>query len=200
MLYKRGLENDKLIAIWIASYGSMQLLETFQWLGQSPNYEVLNKVGSIGAAFLLYLHPLGFTVGMSMDKAYQSILSTQSFQLLLGASIAMALFGIYRVSSAYINKTHTFLSKPDSISKHMVWDFPSDYSISIIIIFTTAFLFIAPKFLGFFLALLVYYFLPLFIIRMTMKVEEKNRWKDYSGSYWCWYVAVFSFLFYMRPF
>ena len=198
-LYERGRANDKLLALWLGSYGSMQLFETFQWLGQNPDYEYLNVFGSICAALLLYLHPLAITTGILVDNAYKNIIQTNIFKLLFGASISMALFGLYRVTDAYINKTHTFLSKPDSISKHMVWDFPSDYKVSILLIFITGIILIAPKFLLLFIALLIYYFLPILIIQSTVTVEDKNKLKNYSGSYWCWYVAVFSFLFYIRP-
>ena len=198
-LYERGHANDKLLALWLGSYGSMQLFETFQWLGQNPDYEYLNIFGSICAALLLYLHPLAVTVGMSVDSAYKNIIQTDTFKLLFGASIAMAIFGLYRVTNAYINKTHTFLSKPDSISKHMVWEFPSDYMASILLILIIGCIFIAPKFLSLFIAILIYYFLPILIINLTVHVEDKNKLKNYSGSYWCWYVAVFSFLFYIRP-
>ena len=198
-LYTRGRPNDKFIAIWLGSYGSMQLFETFQWLGQNPEYEYLNVFGSICAALLLYLHPLAFTVGMYIDSAYKNIINNDIFKLLFGASFAMAVFGLYRVTSAYINKTYTFISKPDSISKHMVWEFPEDYYASILLMLLIGFLFIAPKFLMLFIAGLIYYFLPILLILLTTKVEEKNRLKNYSGSYWCWYVAIFSILFYFRP-
>jgi hypothetical protein len=197
-LYQRGHANDKLLALWLGSYGSMQLFETFQWLGQNPEYEYLNKFGSFFAALLLYLHPLAITVGLSVDSGYKNIINNGTFKLLFYASIAMAVFGLYRVTNAYINKTHTFLSKPDSISKHMVWEFPDDYYISILLILITGIIFIVPKYLWLFIVGLLYYFLPIIIILLTTEVEEKNKIKNYAGSYWCWYVAVFSFLFYFR--
>lgn len=197
-LYQRGQANDKLLALWIGSYGSMQLFETFQWLGQNPDYEYLNIFGSICAALLLYLHPLAVTTGMAVDTGYKNIIKTDTFKLLSGASIAMAVFGLYRVTSAYINKTNTFLSKPDSISKHMVWEFPDDYILSMLLIFITGYIFIAPKYLSLYIAVLIYYFLPIIIIQITTKVEDKNKLKNYVGSYWCWYVAIFSFLFLFR--
>jgi len=194
-LYTRGHANDKFLALWICSYGCMQLFETFQWLGQNPKYEYLNIIGSICAALLLYFHPLAVTVGLSIDSAYKTDIKTKPFVFLLGASIVMALFGIYRVANAYLNKTHTFISKPDSISKHLVWEFPDDYTSTMVITSLTIIIFIAPKFLFLFIILIVYYFLPILIIQLTIKIEDKNRLKNYAGSYWCWYVAAFSFLF-----
>ena len=194
-LFTRGHVNDKFLAVWIYSYGFMQLFETFQWLGQTPNYEYLNIFGSFCAALLLYFHPLAVMIGMSVDSAYKSVINTNVFKLLLAASVFMAIFGIHRVSTAYINKTHTFISKPDTISKHMVWEFPTDYISTMVIILVTGVIFIAPKFLFLFVILLIYYLLPILVILLTMTVDEKNRLKNYAGSYWCWYVAMFSFLF-----
>ena len=146
-LYTRGHPNDKLLALWIGSYGCMQLFETFQWLGQTPKYEYLNVIGSICAALLLYLHPLAVTVGMSLDSVYKNDIKTNTFGFLLWASIFMAIFGVYRVAYAYINKTHSFISKPDSISKHLVWEFPADYITTMVLLLVTGVIFIAPKFL-----------------------------------------------------
>lgn len=198
-LYQRAGTNDRLIALWLGSYGTMQLFETFQWLGQDPEYAYLNVFGSISAALLLYLHPLAISLGLVLDSGYKDIIKNTTFKLLFAASVLMALYGLYKVISAYTNKTHKFLSKPDSISKHMVWDFPNDYTASIFLIMLMGILFIAPKYLAFFIASLAYYFLPIILIMSTMKVEDKNKLKNYSGSYWCWYVAFFSFLFYIRP-
>ena len=200
-LYQRGQPNDKLIAVWLESYGAMQLFETFQWLGQDPKYEYLNLFGSMSAALLLYLHPLAVSVGFTLEDTYKQEVKSTTFKLLFGASIILALFGIYRIISTYINKTYTFLSKPDSISKHMVWDFPLDYSISVLLITVMGLLFVAPRFFMLFIACVIYYFLPLIIIYATIKVEDKNKHslKNYYGSYWCWYVAFFSFMFYIRP-
>ena len=77
----------------------------------------------------------------------------------------------------------------------MVWEFPTDYISTMVIMLVTAVIFIAPKFLFIFVILLIYYLLPILVILLTMTVDEKNRLKNYSGSYWCWYVAMFSFLF-----
>jgi hypothetical protein len=197
-LYKRGLPNDKLLAIWLASYGSMQLFETFQWLGQNPGYEHLNTIGSIFAAFLLYLHPLAITTGMLSDSAYKGIFKNSTFMVTFYSSVAFMMFGAYRIISSYVNKTYTFQSKPDSISKHMVWEFPEDYYLSIVLIVIPSVLFIAPKYLSLFISGLIYFFLPIIIILTTMDVSDENRLKNYSGSYWCWYVAIFSFLMYFR--
>ena len=195
-LFTRGHANDKFLAVWICSYGSMQLFETFQWLGQNPKYEYLNIFGSFCAALLLYFHPFAAMIGMSIESGYKSVTNTNIFKLLLTASVFMAIFGIYRVSNAYISKTHTFISKPDTISKHMVWEFPEDYFATMILMLITSVIFIAPRFLFLFVTLIIYYLLPILIIRLTINVDdEKNQLKNYAGSYWCWYVAMFSFLF-----
>ncbi len=199
-LYKRGKPNDKFLSIWIASYGSMQLFEMFEWLGQDPEYQYLNKFGSICAALLLYIHPIAFVTGMSLDSAYSTIVSSTFFKCVGAMTIGFALFGFYRVATAYLEKTHSFLSVPHSSSKHMVWNYPADYSIAGISIILIAALFIAPRYPLFFIGIILYYLLPLLIIYITSDDKDKNILTNFSGagSYWCWYVAIFSFLFYFR--
>ena len=199
-LYQRGEPNDRFLSVWIASYGSMQLFEMFEWLGQNPDYQYLNKFGSVCAALLLYLHPLAFTTGMILDSAYSNILSSMFFQGVLVFTIIFALFGFYRVAKAYLEKTYSFLSVPHSSSKHMVWNYPADYSIAGLSIIAIAALFILPRYPLFFAGIILYYLLPFFLIYLTSDDDNKNLLTNFSGagSYWCWYVATFAFLFYFR--
>ena len=199
-LYHRGKSNDKFLSIWIASYGSMQLFEMFEWLGQDPEYQYLNKFGSVCAALLLYLHPIAFMFGMSLDSAYSTVASSTIFKGFAVIAIGFALLGLYRVVKAYLEKTHSFLSVPHSSTKHMVWNYPADYSIAGIIIIVIAAIFIAPRYPLFFAAIVLYYLLPFLMIYITSTDKDKNMLTNFSGagSYWCWYVATFAFLFYLR--
>ena len=67
MLFKRNLPNDRLMAIFILAYGSMQLAETIIWVGIEYNNPLINKIGTVLATLLLYLHPLGLILGIRYD-------------------------------------------------------------------------------------------------------------------------------------
>ena len=62
-LYIRNLPNDRMMAIFIMVYGSMQLIETIIWIGLDYNNKYINKLGTILVSVLLYLHPLGLILG-----------------------------------------------------------------------------------------------------------------------------------------
>jgi len=198
-LYNRNLNNDRLLAIFLFSYGSMQLFETFIWLGQDKGMEDWNKIGSIGASALLYAHPLAFMIGIWADKTYneQGTSMTQEFKIFLMIAIIFFSYGLYQIGVAYENNTSPLVSYPDAKSNHLVWDFPSDYPVTLIFIGIGILYYIYPKNKMFSLAILIYFLVPIAILLSTMKVEDRNQLKNYSGSYWCWYVAAFSFLFYM---
>ena len=70
MLFKRNLPNDRLMAIFIMGYGSMQLFETIIWVGIEYNKPIINKIGTVLASLLLYFHPLIFLLGLKYDKFY----------------------------------------------------------------------------------------------------------------------------------
>jgi uncharacterized membrane protein SpoIIM required for sporulation len=197
ILYSRNLNNDRLLAIFLFSYGSMQFFETLIWLGQNKKYEDLNKIGSIGASALLYTHPLAFIVGMYYDKQYTNIILSQEFMLCLVGSILWFAFGIYQISVAYKTKTYSLTSYPDSKSNHLVWDFPDHYKISLVFLGLIIAYFMFPNQKIFVLCLALYFMIPVITLLLTMKVDDNNKTKNYAGSYWCWYVAVFSFMFYV---
>jgi len=195
-LYIRNLPNDRLTAIFIMSYGLMQLFEALQWWGQNPGFENLNITGSFLGAILLYFHPLAIMIGLSQDKLYKISVNSPIFLLSIFASIGVLLYGIYRVVSAYKEKSYTFLSKPDRVSGHMVWESPDDYRSIMILISIIVSLYVLPVSPIIFFTWLLYFFLPIILINKFMKVSSENNLKNYTGSYWCWYVATFSFLFY----
>jgi hypothetical protein len=195
-LFMRNLNNDRLLSIYLLSYGSMQLFETFIWLGQDKKYIDLNKIGSIFASALLYCHPLAFIIGMWYDKKYKAIKSGDPFKLFLIIGILWVVYGLYKIASAYKNKSYSFLSHPDPKSGHLVWEFPDNYRITMIIILCISLYFIIPFQIIFSLMLGLYFMLPILLLHLNMNVDDKNKLKNYRGSYWCWYVAIFSFLFY----
>ncbi len=196
-LYKRDLKNDKFLTFFIMSYGSMQLFEFLIWLGIDTNKIYLNKIGSILASILLYLHPLAIIIGMSLDKAYKKYTNNPYYKILFLASVILVLFGIYNIifHMNKKNKTYKFLSYPDKISKHLVWDFPDHYHYVIVLsLLISIFIFLENKL--FWLVIFVYYFAPWVLIKLNMTVDKINKTKNYNGSYWCWYVAAFSFILY----
>jgi len=174
----------------------MQLFEALQWWGQTPGFEVLNTIGSLLAALLLYTHPLAVVTGLSIDKEYKAQASTPLFKTATIAAVVVLLYGIYRVGSAYLNNTNAFLSLPDKLSGHLIWDFPSNYIVIVLLILGISAAFVLPVNKAVFVASAAYFLLPVALIIIFMKLASKNLNKSYLGSYWCWYVAAFSFLIY----
>jgi hypothetical protein len=201
-LLTRNLNNDKLLAFFIISYGSMQLFESIIWLGIDLNKEYLNKIGSILACLLLYLHPLAILIGMKFDNLYKKYINNIYYKILIGLSIIFVLFGIYNIiyNLSKTNAQYNFISYPDDVNDHLVWDFPSHYKIVIFIALLIS-LFIFNESKLFWLCIILYYFLPALYVFFTNNVNIKNKRKNYNGSYWCWYVAIFSFiLYFINPF
>jgi hypothetical protein len=195
-LFTRGRPNDKLLALFIVSYGSMQLFETFMWWGQTQPWLWLNQLGSVFAALLLYIHLPVLVYGVTIDKAYRG---TNPTLIAAAALIAGAVFfyGAYRIADSYIHEKNTFIARPDPISGHLVWESPDNYRLITIlaILFFSIFMLPIDPFL--FVICLLYFLLPVFFIERFMKVSKENKDKNYLGSYWCWYVAAFSFFFYL---
>ena len=169
------------------------------WIGIDYNLDIINKIGSILACLLLYLHPLAIILGMKYDKLYKKYKDNFYYKVLFGVSIIFALFGIYNiVNYMYLNKSkspYNFLSYPDTKNCHLVWDFPDHYILVLVIaILISIFVFRENKI--FWCIIMLYYFLPAIYVHSTNKVSIKNKEKNYNGSYWCWFVAIFSFLLY----
>ena len=198
-LWIRNLKNDRILAFFIMSYGSMQLFESLIWLGIDINMKQLVIIGSILACILLYLHPLALVSGMYYDKAYNKYKNDGYYKILVFISILILLFGIYNIIIHWKSKKYNFLSYPDKINKHLVWDFPSHYPLIIMIsLLISVYVFKENKL--FWLCIIGYYFLPALFVIHTNKVSKTNKNKNYNGSYWCWYVAFFSFiLYYLNP-
>ena len=110
----------------------MQLFESIIWLGIDLNNKILNKIGSVLACLLLYLHPLAIIIGMKYDKLYKKYQDNIFYCILFIISILFAMYGVYKIIS---NRKYNFVSLPYYINKHLVWDFPDDYNIVILISF-----------------------------------------------------------------
>ena len=197
----RNNKNDRLLSLFIISYGSMQLFESLIWLGIDTNMKQFVITGSILACLLLYLHPSAISLGMYHDKAYQKYKQNNYYKLMVFISILILLFGIYNIiiHLTKSNKEYSFLSYPDKVNKHLVWDFPSHYPLIIVVALLISLITLKENKV-IWLSIIGYYFIPAIFVVLTNKVSPENINKNYNGSYWCWYVAFFSFiLYYLNP-
>ena len=210
-LYTRNLYNDRLLAIFIISYGTMQLFETFMWLGQSKKWQILNIIGSILAYLLLFFHPLALMIGIKLDSLYTNIIDTFKYKILFAMSSLFMLYGIYKtIYQLFFDKNYinNFLTYPDKKTGHLIWRFQSKYNYAILLAVIIGIFIIAPlNKLIFSLTLIIYYFIPILYIFIedgnnfessikiiTSKIENNDK---YYGSFWCWIVAFFSFIMYL---
>lgn len=196
LLWSRNSPNDRMMAFFLFSYGLMQLFETLMWWGQDPESQSLNRVGSFAAAILLFFHPLAILLGMRFDTGYKGVASGSTYQLAFGSAILFFLYGIWTTVDQYVTKKRSFLSYPDSVSGHLVWEFPDAYVNGLVLMLLTGIALIAPKYPTLFASLLLYFLAPVAFMSSTMKVSKLSESKNYIGSYWCWWVASFSFLLY----
>lgn len=195
-LYTRNLLNDRFLAIFIMSYGTMQLFETFIWYGLDTNNRNINFIGSILACLLLYLHPIAIMYGMRYDNLYKKYINTRFFKLLTIIAYGFAIFGIFSIFKSINDKSYDFISYPDRINHHLIWDFPSHYPY-IVFFGLIALIFMLKENKTASLFIVLYYLLPALYVIVTNKVSIENLNKNYIGSYWCWYVAIFSFILYI---
>jgi len=196
-LFQRNLKNDRLLALFIATYGAIQLWEFLIWISIDLKLEWLNKIGSILCCLFLYLQPLALITGMHYDKSYTKYKKDYFYNMLFVASLTFVLFGIYNMIS-HLNKNkkkYNFTSYPDDLNGHLAWDFQDHYYHGMIISFLISiYVFKQNKF--FWLAGILYYIIPAIYMYLTTKVSIHNKDKNTGGSYWCWYVAMFSFILY----
>ena len=179
----RNNKNDRLLSLFIISYGSMQLFESLIWLGIDTNMKQFVITGSILACLLLYLHPSAISLGMYHDKAYQKYKQNNYYKLMVFISILILLFGIYNIiiHLTKSNKEYSFLSYPDKVNKHLVWDFPSHYPLIIVVALLIS-LIILKEDRIIWLSIIGYYFIPAIIVVLTNKVSPENINKNYNGS------------------
>ena len=180
---KRGLYNDIFLGIFILSYGFMQFIEAIIWTGIDYNMLTLNKIGTVMAALLLYLHPIAFLAGIYYDKYYKDIINQLLFKCFVAIAVVLLLIGVVRI---YLN-----INKIRSIKgPHLEWIIPGNYDLIVIlgIIFTTVY--ILPKNPTFALIIGLYYLIGAIVSFVITKTK-------YFGSYWCWLVAIFAIVLYV---
>jgi hypothetical protein len=199
-LWARGGPNDRMLAFFIFSYGLMQLFEALMWWGQNPEQKELNRVGSIAAAILLFTHPAAMLAGMSLDRGYRGVVGTGVFKGLAAAAAAFLGYGVWETVRDAQTGRKSFLSVPDPESGHLIWDFGGKYPIGLLLMILVGGLLIVPRYPKVFAALAAYFLIPAAVIRYGLKTSQQaNDTSDrvYFGSYWCWWVAAFSGLFYL---
>jgi hypothetical protein len=191
-LYKRNLKNDRMMSIFIMTYGLMQLVETIIWIGIEYNKPKLNMIGTILVCVLLYIHPLGLMLGIKYDKLYKNTIKTSLFKIFFVLTILLFVIGIINI---IVNKTD-YLSYITEKSVHLVWKKPKyleiQYKIGMIIVFLIIIGFIYPKNKAFGLFLLLF----LSITGIYSYITSYKGKNIVFGSYWCWVVAIWAFLIY----
>jgi len=196
MLFKRNLPNDRLMAIFIMSYGSMQLAETIIWVGIEYNKPIINKIGTVLATLLLYLHPLGLILGIRYDNFYNNIKNNIVYKVFFGIGILLFVIGIINTLYQGLNK-HKYLSYVTQQSPHLMWDIPKylepHYIIGLVFSIIVLCYVIFPKNKIF--ALLILAFLSITCIYSIISSPKEIKYKIFK-SYWCWIVAILSFLIY----
>ena len=196
LFFRRNLENDRLLGIFILTYGTIQLFEFIIWGGIDYNIQYLNILGSVLAAILLHFHPLGMVLGIKYDKLYKNETNSGLFKAaFLVASIFFCFGIISTLYNVFYNKKWTFVAFQDKVSKHLIWDFPNNYPYGIILTILSLIIIFKKNYV-FGIVLLIYFFFPLIYIYKFSKSEEKNIGKMLLGSYWCWVCAAFSFILY----
>jgi len=213
-LYNRGLYNDKFLGVFVISYGIMQLFESLMWLGQNENMKYLNYLGSYLAGIFLHLHPLLLLLGFYLDKkTYPNIEKTTTFKVFLVASVLLALWAVWM---NFQTPKSLFYTKPTSDCGHLHWKFPVSgyYIIPFVLIILAIVLMSRPFNLK---LLTISYFvigaiLSVIFVTCMSSYASGNGLLSYFkniinaasvsfGSYWCWFLALFSFiLFFVNPF
>ena len=194
MLFKRNLPNDRLMAIFIMSYGSMQLAETIIWVGIEYNKPIINKIGTVLASLLLYFHPLIFLLGLKYDKFYKNITKNNIYNIVFVIALLFIIIGLFRNGMALLSKSSNYSLTSYLLPKyrHLVWDIPHNYNLIIGFLIIVSLIFIFPKSKIFLIILLLYFMIPALYTYYSIPNTNKNI----AGSYWCWIVAFFSFLIY----
>jgi hypothetical protein len=213
-LYNRGLYNDKVLGVFIISYGSMQLFESLMWLGQKENLKILNYFGSYLASIFLHLHPILILLGFYLDKkTYPNIEKTLTFRIFLGLSVLLTLWGIY---SSMRTPKSLFITKPDNQCGHLQWRFPTHRHYLIPFVLVVASIILMARPLSFKTISISYFVIgailsSIFVTCVVSYNSSKgvgtyinntlNAASISFGSYWCWFVAFFSFiLFFVNPY
>ena len=200
-LYKRNLKYDRFLAIFILSYGTMQLVEFFIWIAITNNIPILNKIASLIGSIVLFSHPLAIVVGLYFDKSNKDnkLISKSNFRNLILICLTIILFNLYQIITT---KKHKFLTYVHDTVKHLVWDFPHSNYMTLVLTSAALIVYILIYFNSkpTFYMIIIYYFVGI-VISSKFFVENIFSFKyglagKYFGSYWCWVVAFFSIILY----
>ena len=203
--FKRGLYNDKLLGIFVLSYGSMQLFEALMWLGQNPKLKTLNYIGSYLAGIVLHLHPILFLLGMYLDKkTYPNIEKNLTFKGLLFAATLLGLWAIY---TNFNTPNSLFYTKPSTKCGNLFWQFPAKNYYHYPFILTMLIIVLLGSTDSFKIATISYFVIAALIsLLIVQNFNKTNNVLSYGGSagfgsYWCWFAALFAFiLFFVNPY
>ena len=158
--------------------------------------QILNIIGSALASIILYFHPLAITLGMKYDKLYKKEVKSPLYKASMILGIIFFSYGI--ISTLYHvlkGDKWSFISVKDKVSDHLVWDFPDNYYIGLILIILPLIIIMKKNYI-FGIIILCYFLLPIIYFKLTMKSEQKHKFSMFRGSYWCWFAAIFSFILY----
>lgn len=206
-LYNRGLYNDKLLGIFVISFGTMQLFESLMWLGQNENLKQLNYIGSYLAGIFLHLHPLLLLLAFYLDKkTYPNIEKNKVYKAFVVVSVLLALWAIWL--NLKTSKS-LFYTKPSANCGNLDWKFPLRLyyvipfvlMIMILVLLAKPFEFKVLSLSYFVIALIISYFLVSCNSSLRNGLKSVINASDIGfGSYWCWFSALFSFiLFFVNP-
>lgn len=183
-LYIRNLPHDRMLAVFIMTYGSMQLFEAIIWTGIDFKMPSLNYLGSFLASIVLFTHALGLVYGISIDKSYQENINTQKFKRMKIAALSIFIFGLVYIVYNIYQKNYPYSLV---INDSLFWNFNKLYIlVCLTCVYISMIIYHKNKHLWGFLV--VYFTLPILILLYLNK---------FTGSYWCWYVAFFAFFIYL---
>ena len=183
-LYIRNLPHDRMLAVFIMTYGSMQLFEAIIWTGIDFKMPSLNYLGSFLASIVLFTHALGLVYGISIDKSYQENINTQKFKRMKMAALSIFIFGVVYIIYNIYQKNYPYSLV---INDSLHWNF-GKYYIAVFLICVYISTIIYKKNKHFWGVVIGYFTIPIIIMIYLGK---------YTNSYWCWYVAFFAFLLYL---
>ena len=201
-LYKRNLPNDRVMAIFVMAYGSMQLCETIIWVGLEYNKPIINKIGTVLATLLLYFHPLGLMLGIKYDNFYNNIKKKPLYKLFLGFAVFLFVLGVLNIIYQGLVNNHNYISYVSSKSPHLIWKIPKyldeQYACGVIFLVIVLFSIMFPKNIVYSLFLLAFFGITAIY---SLHVGPKGLKFEIFRSYWCWLSAILAFLIYfVTPF
>ena len=201
-LYKRNLPNDRVMALFVMTYGSIQLAETIIWVGLEYNKPIINKIGTVLATLLLYFHPLGLLLGIKYDNFYNNIKKKTLYKLFLGLAVLLFVLGVLNTIYQGLVNNHNYISYVSSKSQHLIWKIPKyldeQYVCGVIFLVIVIFTIMFPKNIVYSLFLIAFFGITAIY---SLNIGPKGLEFEIFRTYWCWIVAILSFLIYfVTPF